>query len=90
MRFVRYGANVLATVLIGLGLSRWIDSLPYEFPRLPASIAFVMRALGVDTIRNADDIETIGLLVIVAFSMIVAALLVWLANIALRHRHTSA
>lgn len=44
---------------------------PYEFPPLPASIEFVMRALGMDTIGKMDDIEAIGLLVITAVSMIV-------------------
>ncbi|PMS23061.1 hypothetical protein C0Z18_02240 [Trinickia dabaoshanensis] len=90
MKWVRYGVNIIATLVLGLLLSRWIDGLPYEFPVLPASIAFVMRALGMDTIRNADDIETVGLLVIIAASMLVAAVLVWLANIALRRWRAAA
>lgn len=90
MKWARYSANIIATLVIGVLLSRWIDSLPYEFSPLPASIAFVMRALGVDTIKNADDIETVGLLVIIAASMLVAAVLVWLANIALRRWRAAA
>lgn len=90
MKWVRYGANIIATLAIGFVLSRWIDGLPYEFPVLPASISFVMRAFGVDTIKNADDIETVGLLVIIAASVLVAAVLVWLANIVLRRRRAAA
>jgi hypothetical protein len=86
MKWLRYVINLVATLIIGFLLSRWIDSAPYEFAQLPASIARVMRAFGVDTIRNADDIETVGLLVIIAASMIAAALVVWLANLALSRR----
>jgi len=42
MKLVRYGANMLATVVIGFALSRFIASLPYEFPPLPALIALVL------------------------------------------------
>jgi len=80
MKAVRYGANGLATLVIGFLLSRYISNLPYEFPPLPASIAFVMRALHIDTVKNADDIETIGLISIIVVSLIVAALLVWALN----------
>ncbi|AJY28791.1 hypothetical protein BTM_2736 [Burkholderia thailandensis 34] len=85
MKVVRYSLNVLATLAIGYGLSRWIDQLPYEFPPLPAAITAVMRMFGVDTIAHADDIEAIGLLVIIVASLIVAALLVWLANRFIAH-----
>jgi hypothetical protein len=85
MKLVRYGANMLATVVIGFALSRFIASLPYEFPPLPASIALVMRKLGVDTVNNADDIETVGLLVIIVLSLAAAGLIVWLLNLAV-HR----
>jgi hypothetical protein len=84
MKLARYGLNVLATIVIGYVLSRYVNSLPYEFPPLPASIAFIMRTLGIDTIRNADDIETIGLLVIIALSLVAAAVIVWLANVLFR------
>jgi len=84
MKLLRYSANVLATLAIGVLLSRYISSLPYEFAPLPASIAFVMRKAGIDTIKNADDVETIGLLVIIALSLVVAALLVWTLNRVLR------
>lgn len=80
MKLVRYGANGLATLAIGFLFSRYISSLPYEFPLLPASVAFVMRSFGIDTIKNADDIETIGLAIIVAASLALAALLVWALN----------
>jgi hypothetical protein len=82
MKLVRYGANMLATVVIGFALSRFIASLPYEFPPLPALIALVMRRLGVDTVNNADDIETVGLLVIIVLSLAAAALIVWVLNLA--------
>lgn len=85
MKVVRYSLNVLATLAIGYGLSRWIDQLPHEFPPLPAAITAVMRMFGVDTIAHADDIEAIGLLVIIATSLIVAALLVWIANRFIAH-----
>jgi hypothetical protein len=85
MKIVRYGTNVLATLAIGFLLSRYISNLPYEFPPLPASIAFAMRALHIDTVKNADDIETIGLVIIIVASLIVAALLVWALNRLLRH-----
>lgn len=85
MRWLRYSANVLATFVLGALLSHWISNLPYEFSPLPKSIALVMRALGIDTVKNADDVEIIGLLVIIVFSMMIAATLVWLANAAARH-----
>ncbi|ABN84984.1 hypothetical protein BURPS668_2982 [Burkholderia pseudomallei 668] len=44
-----------------------------------------MHAFGVDTVAHADDIEAIGLLVIIAASLIVAALLVWIANRFIAH-----
>ncbi|PMS36879.1 hypothetical protein B0G57_10541 [Trinickia symbiotica] len=84
MKLVRYSANVLVTIVIGGVLSRYVSGLPYEFPPLPASIAFVMRKLGIDTVKNADDVETIGLLVIIVASFIVAAVLVWALNRLLR------
>ncbi|MFX1673676.1 hypothetical protein PWR63_15650 [Paraburkholderia sp. A2WS-5] len=89
MKWVRYSANIITTLVLGFLLSRWIVSLPCEFSPLSASIAFVMHAFGVDTVKNADDIETTGLLVIIAAAMIVAALLVWLANVALRRWRAS-
>lgn len=84
MKAVRYGVNALATIVIGFLLSRFISNLPYDFPPLPGAIAFVMRKLGIDTVQNADDIETIGLLVIIALSVVVAAVIVWLANVSFR------
>jgi glucose uptake protein GlcU len=84
MKIVRYGVNALAVVVIGFVLSRFASHLPYEFPPLPALIAFVMRRLGIDTVTNADDIETIGLLLIIALSLVVAAVIVWLANVSFR------
>lgn len=84
MKAVRYGVNALATIVIGFLLSRFISNLPYDFPPLPGSIAFVMRKLGIDTVQNADDIETMGLLIIIGVSLIVAALLVWLCNVIVR------
>lgn len=70
----------LLTIVIGFVLSWYAANLPYEFAPLPASIAFVMRKFDIDTVANADDIETIGLLVIIMLSLIVAALLVWPAH----------
>lgn len=84
MKVVRYGVNALAVVVIGFVISRVVSNLPYEFPPLPAFIAFAMRRLGIDTVTNADDIETIGLLVIMALSLVVAAVIVWLGNVLLR------
>ena len=84
MKVVRYGANTLAVIVIGFFVSRAMSHLPYDFPPLPASIALVMRRLGIDTISNADDIETIGLLVIIALSVFAAAMIVWLANVSFR------
>lgn len=84
MKLIRYGSNVVATLVIGVLLSRYISNLPYEFPLLPASIADVMRKAGIDTVKNGDDIETIGLLVIIAVSLVFAALLVWMLNVVLR------
>lgn len=51
-----------------------------------------MRKAGIDRVKNADDIETIGLLVSIAVSLIVAALLVWALNLLLhrrQHQHHS-
>ncbi|WDD93304.1 hypothetical protein Bsp3421_003375 [Burkholderia sp. FERM BP-3421] len=86
MKVTRYALNALATLAIGYALSRWIDQLPYEFSPLPATITAVMRAIGIDTIAHADDIEAIGLLVIIAGSFVVAALLVWIANRVIERR----
>ncbi|MCM2451802.1 hypothetical protein [Agrobacterium vitis] len=84
MKMVHYSINDFVTLLLGLLLARWISGLPYEFPILPASIASVMRLFGMDTIENADDIETIGLLVIIIASVIVMAIPVAAANLAWR------
>ena len=85
MKAVRYGVNALATIVIGFLLSRFINDLPYDFPPLPGSIVFVMRKLGIDTVQNADDVETIRLLVIIALSLVIAAAIVRLANVSFRH-----
>lgn len=84
MKWLHRGANVLATVMVGLLLSRWIANLPCEFPPLPATVAFCMRLFQIDMIEHADDIETVGLLVIIAASIVIAALPVWFANIGMR------
>ena len=90
MKLVRYTANVVATVVLGFLISRWIATLPYEFPALPASIRSMLNAFGVDTVANADDIETIGLLVIIIVSMVGAGALVWLLNRILCSRRSAA
>lgn len=77
MRWLRYCVNIIATLVLGDLLARWFANLPYDFDEvLPRSIMFVMRALGIDTINNADDIEIIGLLVIFLVSILVSALFV--------------
>ncbi|WDD92444.1 hypothetical protein Bsp3421_002450 [Burkholderia sp. FERM BP-3421] len=86
MKIARFALNVFATLAIGYALSRWIDRLPYEFPPLPATITAAMSALGIDTIAHADAIEASGLLVIIAASLAVAALLVRVANRLFVHR----
>ncbi len=71
MKWLRRGANIIATVIGGFLLARWLNNLPYEFSPLPATVAFCMRAFGIDTIEYADDIEAIGLLVVIAGSLVV-------------------
>lgn len=80
MKLVRYGVNGLATVALAYLLSRWVVNLPYEFPPLPGGIEFVMRELGVDLARHADDVEPIGFLVVLLASLIVSGVVVWLVN----------
>ncbi|MGV2129974.1 hypothetical protein [Agrobacterium vitis] len=59
---MKTSANIPITLILGLLLARFVSTLPYESPCLPAGIASVMRLAGIDTVENADDIETIGLL----------------------------
>jgi hypothetical protein len=89
MKVARYSLNILATLAIGYALSRWIDQLPYEFSPLPATITAIMRAVGVDTVAHGDDVEAIGLVVIIVASLSVAVVIVWLANrLIMSRRHT--
>lgn len=81
MKIIRYSINFILTIYIGRWVSYFIAHLPYEFPPLPGTIAFILKKLGDDPATNGDDIVTIGLLVIIIASIIVAGLLVWLINI---------
>ncbi|BCH60264.1 hypothetical protein RvVAR0630_28880 [Agrobacterium vitis] len=81
MKMVHYSINAFVTLLLGLLLARWISGLPYEFSLLPGLIASAIRLFGMDTIENADDIETIGLLVIIVASVMVMAIPVAAANL---------
>ncbi|MBB4007291.1 hypothetical protein [Allorhizobium taibaishanense] len=87
---MKTSANILITLISGLLLARLVSTLPYELSWLPAGITSVMRLLGIDTGENADDIETIGLLVIIVACILVAAVAVTLANLLLRRRRHSA
>lgn len=80
LKWLGRSTNLIATLILGLLLSRWIANLPYEFPPLPGTIAFCMRVLNIDTIDHADDIEAVGLLLIIVASVGIAALPVWLAK----------
>ncbi|MCF1492063.1 hypothetical protein GOZ83_22020 [Agrobacterium vitis] len=89
MAILRIGSNILITLVLGLLLARWTTTLPYEFPWLTAGIAAAMRVLGIDTVENADDTETLGLLVIIVACVFIAAVAVTLANLLLRRRRHS-
>jgi len=80
MRWFRSFINLVATAVVGLLLARWISVLPYEFSPLPSAIASAMRLFGADPIDNAEDIETIGLLLIIAASIAAMAVFVAIAN----------
>lgn len=84
MRWLRYSINIIATLALGLLLARWISVIPYEFSPLPSTIAAIMRLFGADPIDHAEDIETIGLLVIIAGSIAAMAVVVTIADFAWR------
>ncbi|EDT39425.1 hypothetical protein [Burkholderia ambifaria] len=79
MTLARYGLNILATLVLGTLLARWFVHLPIETP-IPAAIGAAMAFFGVDTIAHADDVEGIGLLLVLAVCVVVAGLVVWGIN----------
>ena len=79
MTGARYGLNILATLILGTLLARWFVRLPIETP-IPAAIESALAFLGVDTIAHADDIEAIGLLLVLAVWLVVVGLVVWGVN----------
>ncbi|MEK6353289.1 MAG: hypothetical protein V4796_14140 [Burkholderia cenocepacia] len=83
MTGARYGLNILATVILGTLLARWFVRLPIETP-IPAAIESAMAFFGVDTIAHADEVEGIGLLLVLAVCLVVAGLAVWGVNRVIR------
>ncbi|RQR26462.1 hypothetical protein DIE23_29735 [Burkholderia sp. Bp9143] len=76
MTVTRYALNILATLILGTLLALWFARLPIETP-IPAAIESAMAFFGVDTIAHADDVEGIGLLLVLAVCLVVAGLAVW-------------
>ena len=79
MKAVRYSINALATGILGMLLARWFVRLPIE-TSIPSTIESVMARLGVDTIAHADDVEEIGLLLVLGVCLGIAGLIVWCVN----------
>jgi K+ transporter len=79
MTRARYGLNILATLILGTLLARWFVHLPIE-TRIPVAIESALAFFGVDTIALADDIDGIGLLLVLAVCLVVAGLAVWGVN----------
>ncbi|WP_124666357.1 hypothetical protein [Burkholderia sp. Bp8986] len=79
MKAVRYSINVLATGALGVLLARWFVRLPIE-TSIPSTIESVMALFGVDTIAHADDVEGVGLLLVLGVCLGIAGLIVWGVN----------
>lgn len=78
-RFARMVLYVVATVVLGDLLARYIAGLPYEMTPLTDSIQFVLRALGLRQLDNVDDMETLTLIFILLASIAATAVVIWLA-----------
>lgn len=85
MKVTRYALNILATLILGTLLARWFVRLPIE-THIPAAIESAMAFFGVDTIAHADDVEGIGLLLVLAVCLVVAGLAVWRVNRVVRRQ----
>lgn len=79
MTATRYAINILATLILGTLLARWFVRLPIETP-IPAAIESAMAFFGVDTLAHADDVDGIGLALVLAVCLVVAGLAVWGVN----------
>ncbi|MGQ7934684.1 hypothetical protein [Paraburkholderia sp. D1E] len=78
-RFARITLFVVATVVLGDLLARYVAGLPYEMTPLTDSIQFVLRAVGLNRLDNVDDMETLTLVFILLASIVAVALILWLA-----------
>lgn len=79
MKAVRYSINVLATGALGVLLARWFVRLPIE-TSIPSTIESMMVLFGVDTIAHPDEVEGIGLLLVLGVCLGIAGLIVWGVN----------
>jgi hypothetical protein len=84
-KFARYALNIVATVVLGDLLARYVANLPVEWPWLTGSIAYVLHALNLVQYDNPDDMFDLAGLVILFACLIIAGAAVWLLNIAARH-----
>ncbi|MFM0009681.1 hypothetical protein PQR46_07435 [Paraburkholderia sediminicola] len=78
-RFARIVLYLVATVVLGDLLARYIAGLPYEMTPLTDSIQFVLHAVGLKRLDNVDDMETLALVFILLASIVAVAVVLWLA-----------
>lgn len=78
-RFARMVLYVVATVVLGDLLARYIAGLPYEMLPLTDSIQSVLRAVGLNRLDNVDDLETLALVFILLASIVATGLILILA-----------
>jgi len=81
--------NILASLIIGFFLARYLVDLPYEMSWIIESIRFIVRATGHHELDNPDDLGTLVLTFFLLASIIFVGVLVWLCNIGVR-RYLSA
>ena len=78
-RLARIALYLVATVVLGDLLARYIAGLPYEISPLTDSIQFVLRVVGLQQLDNVDDMETLTLVFILLASIVATGLVLWLA-----------
>jgi hypothetical protein len=84
MRVLRYGFNVMVTLVMGTLLARYVANLPVEWPWLTGSIRFVLGLFNVHAYDNPDDMFDLASVVIFFVCVIIVGLVVWAVNFGAR------
>ncbi|HUB90380.1 MAG TPA: hypothetical protein VMA74_11710 [Dyella sp.] len=86
-RLLRWGINIVATLVGAYILVGLYDSLPMNMPDfMDDGIRAILHLTGNDHLANPDDMENIALLVVLVASILFAGIVVLLVNIWIRRR----